>query len=62
MVEYAGQGTLQDKVTSEGPYSEEEARSIFAQLASALQYMVSGSIQNLLYPILYGRYHSGVII
>ena len=41
VMEYGGQGTLQRRVMEEGPLSEGQARHTFAQLMSALNYMVS---------------------
>ena len=41
VMEYAKEGTLQHRVINKGPYSEDRGRSIFFQIASAVQYMVS---------------------
>ena len=40
VMEYADQGTLHSKVTTEGPLTEDQARHTFVQLVSAIDYMV----------------------
>lgn len=40
-MEFAPGGELFARLTEEGPYAEQEARGIFAQIASAVEYMVS---------------------
>ena len=45
ILEYAHGGELFARLTSEkGPYKESEAKIIFAQIASAIQYMVRKSL------------------
>ena len=42
ILEYAHGGELFARLTSEkGPYKESEAKIVFAQISSAIQYMVS---------------------
>ena len=42
ILEYAHGGELFARLTSEkGPYKESEAKIVFAQIASAIQYMVN---------------------
>ena len=40
-MEFAPGGELFARLTEEGPYGEQEAKGIFAQIASAVEYMVS---------------------
>lgn len=40
MMEYASGGELFARLSDQGPYEEPEARPIFAQIASAIDYMV----------------------
>ena len=42
-MECAGQGTLQARIATEGPFGEEQARCAFAQLSLALNHMVRNS-------------------
>lgn len=39
-MEYAPGGELFDHITKQGSYAEEDARPIFTQVVSAIQYMV----------------------
>ena len=41
VMEFAGEGDLQARVLKDGPLPENQARHIFAQVASAINHMVS---------------------
>ena len=43
VMECAGEGNLQSRVEQDGPFSEDKARAVFAQVAAGICYMVSGS-------------------
>ena len=40
-MECAGEGDVQAKICKEGPFSEDQARHIFAQVTAAINHMVS---------------------
>ena len=42
-MEYAPSGDLDQRVQRDGPLTEADARSVIAQLLSAVQHMVSGT-------------------
>lgn len=41
IMECAGEGDLQSRVTDSGPFSENQARSVFTQMADGIHHMVS---------------------
>ena len=41
VMECASEGDVQARICKEGPFSEDQARHIFAQVASAINHMVS---------------------
>ena len=41
MMECAAEGDLHARITKDGPFKEEEGRSVFVQVASAINHMVS---------------------
>ena len=45
-MEYAPGGELFAQLTEVGPFHEEEAKVVFAQIASALEYMVKKLLSN----------------
>ena len=43
VMECAGEGDLQARVTKEGPMNEDQARHIFAQVTAAIHHMVGAA-------------------
>lgn len=41
VMEYASDGSLEERIVRDGPLSEEECRRVFGQVVSAVDYMVS---------------------